>query len=401
MITDAATRYGAHLEIGKPKPRFMRLIERYLFHQLLGPTLLATAALSGIALLSQSLSGLDILVDQRQSPLMFLKITLLAMPQLIVMILPVAVLVAALTVLNRLHTEHEIVTCFAGGMSRWRVIYPAIQLSCWVALASLVLTLWVQPLCYRVLRETLEVVRGDLVATMIRPGQFTHPAAGLTVYAQSLDDDGTIRNLFIDRDNGHGKDSTVTAREGRLERRADAPVLVMRHGANQEFTSTGVLNYLSFDEYILDLQPLINSGRILRYKLSDRYAHELFFPDRRQDWERANLAKMQAEGHSRFSAPIYNIAFMAMALAAVIGGSFNRLGYSARIAGVAAAALVVRTLGFAVQASAGSAPLLNILQYLIPVGARGLSPWIIFSARGSATTRSKGMSVMRPARAPA
>jgi lipopolysaccharide export system permease protein len=333
----------------------MRLIERYLFRQLLGPTLLATAALSGIALLSQSLSGLDILVDQRQSPLMFLKITLLAMPQLIVMILPVAVLVAALTALNRLHTEQEIVICFSGGMSRWRVISPAIRLSCWVALASLILTLWVQPLSYRALRETLEQVRADLVATMIRPGQFTHPASGLTVYAQSVDDDGTIHNLFIDRDNGRGKDTTVTAREGRLERRDGAPVLIMRHGANQEFTSAGVLNYLSFDEYVFDLGPLINSGRAIRYKLSDRFPHELFFPDMRQAWERSNRDKMLAEGHSRFSGPLYNIAFMAMALAAVIGGSFNRMGYTARMAVVAGVAVVVRTMGFAVQASATTA----------------------------------------------
>ncbi|MGI9170617.1 MAG: hypothetical protein ACR2FH_10685, partial [Caulobacteraceae bacterium] len=42
------------------RPRFMRLIERYLFGQLLGPTLLATAALCAVAVLSQLISGLDI-----------------------------------------------------------------------------------------------------------------------------------------------------------------------------------------------------------------------------------------------------------------------------------------------------------------------------------------------------
>jgi len=366
----------------------MRLIERYLFRQLLGPTLLATAALSGIALLSQSLSGLDILVDQRQSPLIFMKITLLAMPQLIVMILPVAVLVAALTALNRLHTEQEIVTCFAGGMSRWRVLSPALRLSVWVALVSLVMTLWIQPLCYRALRETLDKVRADLVATMIRPGQFTHPAAGLTVYAQSMDDDGTVHNLFIDRDNGVGKDSTVTARDGRLERRGDGPVLVMRHGANQEFSAAGVLNYLSFDEYVLDLESLVNSDRVLRYKLSDRYPHELFFPDVRQPWERMNRDKLLAEGHSRFSAPLYNIAFMVMAFAAVIGGSFNRLGYTTRMAVVAVAALVLRTLGFAVQAAAGGVPPLNILQYLLPLSAAVLAGAILLSGRVGGAQRS-------------
>jgi lipopolysaccharide export system permease protein len=308
------------------------------------------------------------------------------MPQLVVMILPVAILVAALTALNRLHTEQEIITCFAGGMSRWRVLSPALQLSAWVALISLVLTLWIQPLSYRALRETLDQVRADLAATMIRPGQFTHPAAGLTVYAQTMDDDGTVHNLFIDRDNGMGRDSTVTAREGRLERRGNEPVLVMRHGANQEFSATGVLNYLSFDEYVLDLESLVNSDRVLRYKLSDRYPHELFFPDFRQPWERMNRDKLLAEGH--FSAPLYNIAFMIMAFAAVIGGAFNKLGYATRMASVAAAALVLRTLGFAVQAAAGGVPSLNLLQYLLPVGAAVLAGAILLSGRVGGAQRS-------------
>src|SRR5665213_1772830 len=372
-------RFGA-----RPRPfesldlRFMCLIDRYLFRQLLGPTLLATAALSAVALLSQLLSGLDILVDQRQSPWVFAKIALLAMPQLIVMILPVAVLVATLVAMNRLHTEQEIVICFSGGMSRWRVIAPAMRLAGWLTLVSLILTLWIQPLCYRALRETLDAVRADLVATMVKPGHFTHPAPGLTVYAQSVDDEGAIHNLFIDRDDGGGHDITITAREGRLERRGGAPVLVMRQGANQEFSSAGVLNYLSFDEYVFDLRPLIGLGRQVRYKFSDRYLHELFFPDTRQAWERANLAKMLAEGHSRLAGPLYNIAFVFMALAAVIGGAFSRLGYGARMAAVAALALVARTLGFAAQAAAGAAPALNVLQYAIPLGALAVAAMVLF-----------------------
>src|SRR3982075_1603685 len=123
----------------------MRLIDRYLLRQLLGPTLLATAALTAVALLSQSLSGLDYIVNQRQSALVCLKITLLAMPQLLNMVMPIAVFVSALVALNRLHTEQEIVVCFAGGMSRWRVISPAMRLASTLAFLALVMNLWIQP----------------------------------------------------------------------------------------------------------------------------------------------------------------------------------------------------------------------------------------------------------------
>ena len=68
----------------------MRLIERYLFRQLLGPTLLATAALVALALLARSLSEFDVLVEQRQSAMVFLKIILLALPQLLGIMMPLA-----------------------------------------------------------------------------------------------------------------------------------------------------------------------------------------------------------------------------------------------------------------------------------------------------------------------
>jgi lipopolysaccharide export system permease protein len=330
----------------------MSLIEDYLHRQLRGPTLQATLALSGVAILSESLSAIGLVLNQRQSPLVFAKVILLAMPQLIVLILPIAVLVAGLVSINRLHRDNEIVICFSSGMSRWRVISPAIRLSASMAVLSLVITLWVQPLCYRALRDTLFAVRTDLLTTMIRPGQFTHPAAGVTVYAQSINEDGTIRNLFIDRRLGSGRDTTITAREGRLRRDGAAPMLILRHGA----------------KYVLDMRPLVATAPVVRYKLSDRYLHELFYPDLRQTWERANVGPMLAEAHSRLAAPLYNIAFMFLALTAVIGGPFSRLGYVPRIAAVAAVALLTRTLGFAAQAASGATLVLNGLQYAIPMG---------------------------------
>src|ERR1700719_2722213 len=208
----------------------MRLLERYLFGQLLGPTLLATAALTAVAVLTSSLSALDILVSQRQSPLIFLQVALLAPPQIVAMILPLALFVAGLVALNRLHTEQEIVICFAGGMSRWRVASPAVRLAAMAAILTLVLNLWIQPMCFRQMRQTLEAVRADLASTLIQPGQFTHPAPGLTVYAQSMGDDGVIRNLFIDQSSRTGPSSTLMAGEGRIAKRDGAPVLIMHNG---------------------------------------------------------------------------------------------------------------------------------------------------------------------------
>ncbi|MDO8914262.1 MAG: LPS export ABC transporter permease LptF [Phenylobacterium sp.] len=351
----------------------MRLIDRYLLRQLLGPTVMATAALTAVALLSTSLSQLDIIVSQRQSALVFLQVTLLAMPQLINMVMPIALLVAALVALNRLHVEQEIVVCFAGGMSRWRVIAPALRLAAVVTLIALFMNLWVQPAASRQMRETLFQVRTDLASTLVREGEFTEPAPGLTVYAQSVDNGGLIHNLFIHQTKDDGGATTYTADEGRVVKRGDKPVLLMRKGSNQEFSRTGVLNFLSFDEYVFDLSTFLASDELIHYKPSDRYLHELFFPDLEQAWEKQNRDKMLAEGNARLTTPLYNLTFMSFALLAIIGGGFSRLGYGRRIAVIGGAAVAVRILGFIVQAASESEPWVNVLQYVVPLGAMGLA----------------------------
>jgi len=354
---------------------------------LLGPTLLATAALVALALLARSLSEFDVLVEQRQSAMVFLKIILLALPQLLGIMMPLALFVAALVALNRLHTEQEIVVCFAGGMSRWSVISPAIRLAVIAALISLVSGLWLQPWSARQIRETAFQIKTDVASTLVQPGQFTEPGPGLTVYAQSIDRDNKIQNLFIHQDLPNGAASTYSSREAEIATRKGEPVLIMRHGSNQQFSREGVLQYTSFDEYTFDLSSLFNSDELLHYKIADRYPHELFFPDLTQEWEQRNKDKLLAEGHSRFAGPLYNIALMSMALAAVLGGSFSRMGYGKRIAAVGAAAAIVRIVGFGVQAACEDDPWLNVLQYLVPMAAVWWSMSQIF--RQKVTSRSK------------
>jgi lipopolysaccharide export system permease protein len=359
----------------------MRLIERYLLRQLLGPTVLAVTALSVVAMLSQTLGALDIIVNQGQSAFVLIKLTLLALPQLLVLVLPISLFVAGLVALNRLHTEQEIVVCFASGMSRWRVISPAMRLAAVFTVIALALNLWIVPLSERAIRNELFRVRTDLAASLVRVGEFTEPAPGLTVYAQGSDAGGALRNLFVIQQKPDGGDTTFFAARGKVSKRGDSPVLVMRDGSEQAYSKEGVLDYLSFSEYTFDLSGFLAKTELVQYKISDRYLHELVFPDLTQSWERRERKAMLAEANSRLSAPLYNITFMALALAAVIGGSFSRLGYGRRIVAVAALAAAARILGFGVEALSAGTVWLNPLQYLIPLAAAAWGFRAIFRQR--------------------
>jgi lipopolysaccharide export system permease protein len=74
---------------------------------------------------------------------------------------------------------------------------------------------------------------------------------------------------------------------------------------------------------------------------------------------------------------------MAMALSAIIGGGFSRLGYARRIALIGAYAALVRILGFVAQSASEGNVWVNLLQYAIPLAATVFALRSIFRQRVS------------------
>ena len=353
----------------------MRLIETYLFRQLAWPTLGAVAALGGVALVTQTLETLDLVVGQHQNALVFGKVVLLSLPSMAPIVVPIALFVAALWALNRLHSDQELVVCFGGGLSRWRVSAPAWRLATIVALALLSMNLFVQPAAQRERASELFRVRTDLAATLVHEGEFSQPSPGLTVYAQSVDGQGRLKNVFIHQQQADKASATFTGKRGLITKRDGKPVLILMNGSNQSFSDKDVLNYLAFDEYVFDLAPYLNTTDALHYKISDRFLHELMKPDLTDPWQKQNKKKLKAEAHARLSSPLYAFTFMALALQAVLGGAFSRTGYGRRIAIAGAQAAAIRILGFAIQAACDGAPALNVLQYVVPLAPLAWTAW--------------------------
>lgn len=363
-----------------PAMSAMKIIDRYLFRQLAVPVIGAIGALTLVVILGQSLGQLDLIVERGQGAWTLAKVTALAMPQVVTLILPIGVLVGALMALNRLHSDHEIVVCYAGGMSRWGVMDSAMRLATLIALVALASNLFLQPLAMQEMRRELHAVRADLAAILVREGEFVEGAPGLTVYAQRVDQNGLLKNLFIHIERPDGA-TLYDAEEGRITNLDGRPVIILSNGSSSEFSQAGVLNYLSFDDYVVELGSYAISTGTLHYKESDRWLSDLLFPNPSNEWETGNRLKLLAEAHARLAGPLYVLAFMAVAISAVLGGSFSRTGYSRRIAIAVAVAISVRLLGFAAVSACGSSGWLNILQYLLPLGLMWLALKPMFKQR--------------------
>ena len=162
----------------------MILLQRYFFNQLLWPFITAIAAFAGLALLTQSLSNVDLVSGYSETALTFVKVTALALPQLTALLVPIALFVAVLSTLNRLTSDSELVIASAAGLSRFGLLSPVIRLGIYVLLANLVVNLLVQPIAYREMRRELHTLRSDVAASLATPGAFSQPGPGGPISAR-------------------------------------------------------------------------------------------------------------------------------------------------------------------------------------------------------------------------
>ncbi|MBX9708720.1 MAG: LptF/LptG family permease [Caulobacteraceae bacterium] len=368
----------------------MTLIQRYLFRQIALPVIGACASLAGIGILSQSLDQLEVIVERGQSVWVMLKLTLLAVPQLLAVILPIGLFVGTLIALTRLQRERELTAAYASGMTRWRMIEPGARLAAVIGLLMLITNVLIQPWAQREARNQAFEIRTDLAALLVEEGRFVQGPNGLTVYVQEIEQNGLLKNLFIYIEDGD-EVTTWDASEARFGRVDGQPVLTMQAGSWQQYSSAGVLQQLSFDGYVFPLGQYVTDTETVRYKPSDLYLDQLFDPSAQLIETAGSRGELLAEAHARLSSPFYALAAMALALTAILGGAFSRTGYSGRIAKASAAFLLVRIVGYTVVAASAWNGWLNVFQYLLPIVATAVSLRLLF--RALKPRRASGWSI--------
>ena len=345
----------------------MKLLQRYIFSQTFSPAILSLSALALLALLTQSLQTLDLIVENRQSARTFFYITFLALPQLISIIMPLAVFMAAIYALNRMTSDSELIVAKANGVSPWAMGTPVLRLGVYALIFHLFVNLFLQPLCFRQMRAEILTVKTDIASQMVQAGRFVTPAPDLTVYTREILPDGELRDVLIHDGRDPESKSTHTAKTGRLQRSESSPSLILYNGSVQTPLADGSLDVIDFETYQLDLSDVVALDNVLRLKSSDKFLHELLQPDPRDYVTPKSRREMASEGHARLAAPLWNIALVLLALAFILRGQHSKLGNAKKIATCAVAGFVLRLVGFAVASSAESDPALNPVQYVIPL----------------------------------
>ncbi|MEJ2125799.1 MAG: LptF/LptG family permease, partial [Alphaproteobacteria bacterium] len=140
----------------------MSIIGRYIFRQTALALVMILITLTLIIWMTIALRQLSLMTSQGQSFIIFMKMTMLAMPNMIAIVAPVALLISALHTLNRLCGDSELIILSASGANAWRVARPYLALAAVVAAFVMASNAYIAPHAMRLLREYKTQVSTDL-----------------------------------------------------------------------------------------------------------------------------------------------------------------------------------------------------------------------------------------------
>jgi LPS export ABC transporter permease LptF/LPS export ABC transporter permease LptG len=331
-------------------------LNRYVFREVLGPTIVAFLAYTGFMLVRGLVQFSD-LVFQSEEPLRdTLLVLAFSVPHIVVLTIPVSFLLGVLVGIGRLSSDSELVAIRAAGIDLLRLYRPIGVLALLTGGLTLFLMLEVVPRTNELLYTLKLRLSSFAIVQRIHPGVFSPEVAGYRIYVEGASPDHRKLNGLIVADRSHAAEGErlTFARSGALESDEKSGRLWLRlenavtHHVGEDPHHYDVTSYEEQRLLLTDVDP----KQLDRHGPGSKQLREQTVPELLQTARASKLDVAQrmawVEVHKKFALPAACLAFGLLGLPL---GIVNRRG--GRAAGFAVSVAIV--VGYYVLFATGEA----------------------------------------------
>jgi lipopolysaccharide export system permease protein len=343
----------------------MGSISRYIFRTTFAAFVVVLVSLTAVIWVTQALRDFDLMTSQGQTILVFVGITGLIVPLLILVIAPIALLIAVAHTLNKFSTDSEIIVMNAAGMSPWLLFRAFLSVAVVVSILVMAISAYFAPKGLRMLRDWLTEVRANVVSNLVQPGRFAIIENGVTIRIRERRSNGQLAGIFLDDQRDPAQRVTMIAEVGELLDDAKGTFLILQNGMVQRFEAKQRdPTMVVFDSYAFDLSQLVPGQNASKYSIRERYLWQLLFPDPKDPLYIEQPNQVRAELHDRLIAPVYPLAFAVIAFAYLGAPRTNRQSRTISMLGAIGGVALLRLIGFVSTVFGAAIPWMLSLQYV-------------------------------------
>jgi lipopolysaccharide export system permease protein len=356
----------------------MGSIGRYIFRTTFGAFLVVLASVTALMWMTQALRNVDLMTNQGQTILVFIGISGLIIPLLVLLIAPIALMIAVGYTLNKLSTDSELIVMNAAGMAPWRIFKPFLAVGIVVALLVTTISMYLSPKSLRELRRWATEVRAEVVTSNVQPGRFAVVDGRMTMHIHNRAPNGQLMGVLIDDARDPKERITILAEKGSILNSENGTYLVLENGTVQRHVATQRdPDFVAFREHAFDLSKLTPTMPFIRYSVQERFPWELAFPPPDDSLYKEQPGNFRAELHNRITAALYPLAFLVITFAYLGAPRTTRQSRAMSFISAALAVSVLRGIGFFGTILGAQRPITLVIPYVALAVTFVLGIWAI------------------------
>src|SRR5215471_10212591 len=200
----------------------MKILDRYIFKEILFPFLIALVALTFVAFLTFSREIgllLELIVRQSATTSEIWALLVAILPNVLTFTIPMAVLVGILTGFGRMSSDSEAIAFRASGVSMIRLLAPVMALGLLSFAVNLATTVRIGPRSAARLRDLKYEIGAKQASLEIKPRVFNESITNYVLYVQNIEREGLNWQGILLANTSQPDQTEVTfARSGTLEK---------------------------------------------------------------------------------------------------------------------------------------------------------------------------------------
>ncbi|MCU0790143.1 MAG: LPS export ABC transporter permease LptF [Nitratireductor sp.] len=346
----------------------MKLIERYIFKRAGVAALVTLGSLAGVVWIIQALKELDVITTKGQTIIAYLALTTLAIPMLLLAVIPIALLLATVFTVNTMNSNSELVVVNASGASSWVLAKPLLVLALLCSIFTGIVGHFVSPWSLLTLKVFATEMRADLVQVIIRDGTFTKVENGLVFHVAKREPGGVLSGILISDEREPGKSVLFTAAKGFVSRDGENAYLLLKDGEIQQRDADGGnLTVIKYESYLFDLSTFAAKIEMGDIRPKERTTPQLLNPDPDDRYYREKPGLYRSQIHERFSEMLWPFAYVLIMLAFAGHARSNRQNHGSAIGAGMLVATMLRGLAFSAVAGTKTDPSMVFFVYALPL----------------------------------
>jgi lipopolysaccharide export system permease protein len=273
----------------------MRMITKAILKEMCTVASITLLGLIMLVLLQQAMRLTDLITKQGVSPLAVVPIIALALPALVVIVLPVCALMTPAITYSRLATDSELLALRAAGYSFYQLLGPVLVLGIFMGSVTAILMVHVIPQANFLARQQVFEAVSTSLQLQIREGIFQSPIPGLVLYVDRIDKkNGQLQGVLL-ADNRTSESTTIFAPEAEII--PDFPgmrvIVKLRNGSLQRREGEAEIQQAAFERYnfVIDVGSPWDSLELSKKRVREMTLGEI--------WQEAQVLKARGGGYLR------------------------------------------------------------------------------------------------------